>query len=93
MSKWEIKRLWVPLDLQVHSNTSKQHTYYNPVWNDDTKKAWAQAEALAAEGWELVSALPETGAHELTFESGVKALGAGSSYTVGYLLFFKRAKV
>ncbi len=92
MQKWELKRLWLPLNVQLQSDKSKEHTYYNPFWNDETKKAWSQAETLAADGWELVSALPETGSHELTFETGIKTLGVGSSYTVGYLFIFKRPK-
>ena len=92
MQRWELKRLWMPLNVERQTDKSKQHTYYIPSWNDETRKVWAQAETLSAEGWELVTAIPETGAHELAFESGMKALGVGSSYTLGYLLIFKRQK-
>lgn len=92
MQRWEIKRLWLSLDVEWRTDKSKQHTYYNPKWSDETRKAWAQAEAMAADGWELVAAIPEMGSHELIYEVGIKAAGAGSSYTVGYLFIFKRPK-
>lgn len=90
MQRWELKRLWLPLDVEWRTDKSKQHTYYSPVWRDEARKVWAQAESIAAEGWELVSATPAMGAHEQLFEVGIKAAGAGSSYTVGYWFIFKR---
>ena len=92
MAKWELKRVWIPLTIEILTDKSKQNEYRHPAWNEEARQAWTQAEALSAEGWELVSALAETGSHELAFEAGIKALGVGSSYTVGYMLFFKRPK-
>lgn len=90
MPKWELKRVWMPVTINIRTDKSKQHEYRYPAWNEETKKAWGQAEVIAAEGWEFVSALPEIGSHELGFEAGIKALGVDSSCTVGNLLIFKR---
>jgi len=97
MQRWEIMRHWVPVDLKVsHSAALAGATYdYNPSWGEGFKKAWAEAELLAHEGWELVSVAPETAARLLVSESESDSPGSGVSfsYTLGHMLLFRRPKV
>jgi hypothetical protein len=95
MQRWEIKSHWVPVDLKRSELSKTEHTVnigFEPTWKDDFKNAWAEAESLANDGWELVSVAPET-AGRLTAgeQSGVPTVG-GVSYTAGYLLAFRRPK-
>ena len=92
MQRWELKRIWILQAAELHPDGSTQHPYYQSVWNDEAPGAWAQAESLADEGWELVACTSETRLHVFAAEAGFEALGIGSSYIVGHLLVFKRLK-
>ena len=83
--KWELKRLLVPVEVDVN-NKSQPNIWFNPIWNEKTKKSFAEADALAANGWELIGVIPEIGGHEIIHPNN----SAGCSFTTGYLLMFKR---
>ena len=68
---------------------------FDPTWDDRFKEAWAEAELLANDGWELVSVAPETCARVTMgdgSEEGLGAVAVGWSYTAGYMLAFRRPK-
>ncbi len=86
---WEIKAIHIPVRItpdKVASTTwwVPGHLAADPTWKD--------AEKLASEGWELVSVVAVTHAHEFfhSFQGG--SSGFGSSATGGYELVFKRPR-
>jgi hypothetical protein len=96
VQRWEIKSHWVPVDLArtvVPTESEHFHTVdLDPQWKDKFKKAWAEAEVLANDGWELVSVAPETCARVTAGDRSGMAVGVACSYTAGYLLAFRRPK-
>lgn len=95
MQRWEIKHHWVPVDLKESELSSTEHAVnigFEPTWKDDFKKAWAEAEVLANDGWELVSVAPETAGRLTVGEKNDVPVAGGISYTVGYILVFRRPK-
>jgi len=95
--RWEIKNQWVPVDIKrsvVSTSERTQTIECEPTWKEGFKKAWAEAEALADDGWELVGVAPET-CGRITIgqeQEGSGAVAAGLSYTAGYMLLFQRPK-
>ena len=87
MQRWEIKRIWMPLGISFKELSNSLMSAY-PAWNDETRNSWAQVEALAAEGWELISAIAETASRGTIYGVG----GTCCSFTSGYMLFFKGPK-
>ena len=76
MQRWEIKRHWVPLDIVEtrKGGDVREGSFLDvtPSWKDDFKKAWAEAEEFANDGWELVSVAPETAAQMRLVEGSAK---------------------
>lgn len=90
--RWELKRLWLPVETMARAS-DKTNYYFQPGWEDKTYQVWAQAEQLAEDGWELVGMVPETMGHEYIAGGAMTInIGAGTSYTQGYYLVFKRPK-
>lgn len=60
MQRWDIKYHWVPVDLEANTKIEGDYTImsWTPWWKDGFKKAFAEAELLANDGWELVSVAP-----------------------------------
>lgn len=98
MQQWEIKNHWVPIDVELHRNDSSGE-YLDitlmPLRKEHFQKAWAEAELLANDGWELVSVAPSQSgfmnvSSHLPWSSSYGS--CGGSYTSGHLLVFKRPK-
>lgn len=95
MQRWEIKNHWVPVDIQTETASSTDVTksvYILPGWKQNFKKAWAEAEILANDGWELVSVAPETAARLIAGGKNDVTTATAYSYTSGYMLVFRRSK-
>ena len=106
MQRWEIKNHWIPIDVQTDSNTQGDYKAlrFFPQWQECFKKAWAEAEKFAGDGWELVSLaptdngyvcywVPEPNKNNIIDPGRLgQSFGYGCSYTAGYLLVFKRPK-
>ena len=97
MQKWEIKRHWVPVDIDgdiVKRDNATNIEFFTPTWQDNFKTAWAEAESLSSDGWELVSVTSETKGFLETWtpRASNKCYGAGGSFTTVYMLVFKRPK-
>jgi hypothetical protein len=95
MQRWEIKSHWVPVGLRKTQpfTTARVTTIdFDPTWDDTFEKAWAEAELLANDGWQLISVAPETCARMTIGENSGATLAGGMSYTAGYMLVFQRPK-
>ena len=93
---WELKRIVVRYDRAYGgqtgvSNSGGMDRRVYSKGDDNTKEAWAKADTAAAEGWELVSAVPFIEGHEEYYEFGGHTMTLGSSVTDRVLLIFKRA--
>jgi hypothetical protein len=93
MQKWEIKRLVIPLLVEGEEFDSGNVTYWKPTFNEDTQKAFEKANALAADGWELVGITEITSGYEKKSGFDQFAYGTGCSFTTGFLFMFKRPAV
>lgn len=92
MQRWEIRRQFVSFTEEVSADKSKDHVWRYSGWGDEATQGWAKAEALAAEGWDLVAVVPIIKGHEWSWKVGVAAAGTGCSYTEGMYLVFKRLR-
>jgi hypothetical protein len=97
MQKWEIKRLYVPTDVDIDGTQEDKETTlrtFSPNWGSEFKKAWSEADLLAADGWELIGIAEETKGNQMwwTPYPAQKCFGTGCSWTSGYFLVFKRPK-
>jgi hypothetical protein len=95
MQRWEIKHQWIPVDLKKSELSTTEHAVnigFEPTWKDAFNKAWAEAESLGNDGWELVSAVSETAARMTVGEKSGSSFVGGVSYTAGYMLLFRRPR-
>ena len=106
MQRWEIKKHWVPVDVKTDTTSQGDYTAltFLPKWEKDFNRAWAEAEVLANEGWELISLAPLNKGYvcswvpqpnENTFVDPARlgqSFGYGCSFTAGYMLVFKRQR-
>ena len=79
MKRYEIYHIFVPL-----THCWESSTWLKVSWNKASTDAFAEAEKMASEGWELVSATPRV--------EGWISNDNGCSYSAGSDLFFKRQK-
>jgi hypothetical protein len=86
MQSWDLMSHYIPAPAGAKGGFFSQEICTEHFWTSaEGKASFAQAQRLAAEGWELVSVVPETlGTH-------YGAAGMGGIIT-GYILFFKRPK-
>jgi len=97
MQGWEIERIYIPLENDLEGRRGLEQANiefsYYPDPENSSEFKWNTAKALAHEGWELVSAIPIVGGHGISVRQDVHGtyLGpAGTSFTAGFLLLFKR---
>ncbi len=91
MQRYEIKWVLVPLKPTWQGgNSDRENSFWVPESTTETDTAWQKAKDLATEGWELIAVVPRVAGHE--WWSTTVGTGAGSSYTCGYDLFFRRPK-
>ncbi len=93
MPKWEIKKVYIQKEMVMKDyavDAFKSGRYIYGAAGDIYDKGWAEAEALAADGWELVGITPDMMGHE-EWEVGIyQGAGYGCSWTAGLFLVFKR---
>lgn len=84
MQSWELHTHHIPTVPKSKGGFFSQEMHSGHFWQaEEGKAAYRKAQALAADGWELVSVVPETmGAH-------FGAAGMGGIVS-GFVLFFKR---
>jgi hypothetical protein len=108
MQQWEIKSHWVLIDVELLRDEQGEHRYitFMSLRKEHFQRAWAEAELLANDGWELVSVAPsqsgfggsylpvpnDNSPPELDHGRLGQSYGYGGSYTSGHLLVFKRPK-
>jgi hypothetical protein len=89
MQRWELNRVWVPLETKVDEQRESDWVYTWREHGEKAGKALERADQLAAEGWELVAVMPQLRSDHYMSSMG----GGGSSCERGYLMFFKRPLV
>jgi hypothetical protein len=87
MQSWDLITHYIPAQPVTKGGPlSGREVYTGHFWETEAgKAAYAQARNLAAEGWELVSVVPET----LSTHYGVAGMGGIVS---GYVLFYRRPR-
>jgi len=84
MTKWDLKKVYVPLEYQFVEDKPKGYTL-NPFVGEQSEIWWEIALTESVKGWELVSSVP-------LISSYIRDLNKGQAwqYTSGYILLFKR---
>jgi len=93
--KWEIKRIYISYTQGFEEIDQGVHGWIEWVSvepTDETVSNYAEADQLAAEGWELVSVVPLLSGYNFARRKLVTLdlVGGGSSVPTGLLMFFKR---
>ena len=84
MQSWELMTHYIPAPARTKGGMFSQEVRTEHFWTSaEGQASFVQAQKLAAEGWELVSVVPET----LGTHFGAAGMGGNIS---GYILFFKR---
>lgn len=91
MANWELSTLYVPHKIEYKKakkagvDIPGRLLFSRP--DQASQEVWQQAQKLAAEGWELVEAIPDITGHVLFSGS------MGTSCLAGYYLIFKRERL
>jgi hypothetical protein len=87
MQAWDLKTIYIPAPPRTKGGPiSGREISTGHFWETEAgRAAFAQAQELAAEGWELVSVVPET----LSTHYGAAGMGGVVS---GYIMFLKRPR-
>jgi hypothetical protein len=87
MQSWDLRTVYIPAEPHTKGNVFRGHEIHTGhFWEMDAgKAAYAQAQSLAENGWELVSVVPET------MGTYFGAAGVGGIIR-GYILFFNRPR-
>jgi hypothetical protein len=84
MQSWELMMHYIPAPVRAKGKFLVQEMRTEHFWTSaEGQASFAQAQKLAAEGWDLVTVVPET----LGTHYGAAGMGGNIS---GYILFFKR---
>ncbi len=93
MPKWEIKKIYIQKEMATKGYSTDSATAGRFIYGsagDLYDKGWAEAEALASDGWELVGITPDIMGNEEWWTGYSTAAGYGCSWTAGLFLVFKR---
>jgi hypothetical protein len=84
---WDLRTHHIPAQPETTGGgLRRQQISTTHFWETDAgQTALSQAQRLAADGWELVSVVPET----MATHNGAAEMGG---VVTGYVLFFKRAR-
>jgi hypothetical protein len=86
MQRWELTRVWVPLELETRQGEDPNWSFEWREHGKEAGEALARANELAGKGWELAAVMPQLQS-DVYFRDGS---GVASTCERGYLMFFKR---
>lgn len=88
MPRYELRLVFVPLQGNRVQPQAYEWQYYGG-WDETSKKAWREAQALAEDGWEPVAMTTSTEGHE----NDMIERARGCCYSDGLRILFKRTIV